>query len=103
MSRGAELPAAVYCDSNSRRQLITERRINWRAYARESTLTLRATSASWLRFLQPVPPRFHRDVMGMQRRTAEFSIEGRTTLMQRYVELLHRVFELARIVRADRG
>ncbi len=102
-SRCAELPRAFYCDSNSRRLQITEGRINCRAYADESTLTLRATSACWLQFLQAVAPRFHRDVMGMQRRPAEFSIEGRTTVMQRYVALLHRVCELARTVRADRG
>lgn len=41
--------------------------------------------------------------MGMQRRTVEFSIEGRTALLQQYVALLHRMFELARTVRADRG
>lgn len=68
-----------------------------------SPLVLTGTVAAWSRFLAPVPPRFHTDVIGMQRRTEEFSVGGDTDLLHRHLRVLHRLFEVARLTGAEHG
>lgn len=66
-------------------------------------LVLTGSVGAWSRFLSPVPPRFHTDVIGMQRRSEEFSVTGDTDLLQRHLRVLHRLFELARAAEAGDG
>lgn len=59
-------------------------------------IELVGTSEAWERYLRPTPPRFHTDVMGMQRRTGEFSVRAGEDELRRNLQVVHRLFELAR-------
>ncbi len=65
--------------------------------AREPQIELAGTISAWSKFLQPTPPRFHNDVLGMQRRTDEFSVLADQAVLTRNLHVLHRLFEVARM------
>lgn len=63
-----------------------------------SVLRVAGDAAAWSRFLAPVPPRFHTDVMAMRRRGCGFEVSGEQSFLYRYPHVLHRMFNLARAV-----
>ena len=60
-----------------------------------SDLRLRATSETWARFLEPVPPPGYHDLFAM-RRYRRIQIEGDIRLMSAYLFYIKRLFELLR-------
>lgn len=54
---------------------------------------------AWARFLSPVPPRFHTDVIGMARRVDEFEIRSDLGALRRHLHIVHRFFEVIREAR----
>ena len=60
-----------------------------------SDLRLRASSETWARFLEPVPPPGYHDLFAM-RRYRRIQIEGDIRLMSAYLFYIKRLFELLR-------
>lgn len=65
------------------------------------SFTLRGNPEDWERFLRPVPPAHYSDVLGMNRHSDTFSLEGDRRVFVRHLRCLHRLFELARMVGRD--
>ncbi len=64
-----------------------------------SDLRLRASSETWARFLEPVPPPGYHDLFAM-RRYRRIQIEGDIRLLSAYLFYIKRLFELLRPNRA---
>jgi hypothetical protein len=72
------------------------------AQGQESPMvTLTGSADAWAAFLSatPQPPNHH--ILAMQRRRADFSVDGRHALLQ-HLRVLNRVLELLRMVAAGR-
>ncbi len=63
-----------------------------------------ADAATWERFLQPIPPRHHQNLLGMRMRVPEFSAEGDQLAWAQHVHLIRRVLDLGRwLARGEAG
>jgi pimeloyl-ACP methyl ester carboxylesterase len=63
-----------------------------------------ADAATWERFLQPIPPRHHQNLLGMRMRVPDFSAEGDQLAWAQHVHLIRRVLDLGRwLARGEAG
>lgn len=59
-------------------------------------IALRASDATWSRFLADPPPPWHTDVWAMRARVDDFTVEGDTLLLVRWARALTRATNLLR-------
>eukprot|EP01031_Cornospumella_fuschlensis_P048610 gene48610-59525_t len=62
----------------------------------EAPTVFSADATTWERFLQPVPPRHHQNLLAMRMRVPDFSAEGDQLAWAQHVHLIRRVLDLGR-------